>query len=482
VTAGSTNLSGTTALDGRVTISGVPAGSVVVEASKDLYVTASVPVTVVRDQTTSAPVTLARRVGRVAAQVQDEFGARVPNALVQASIEGRTFPGTTSANGTVELLDVPTGGVSISTTAAGFQPSGVSVVTVSENQAAPYQAALRRIAQASGGLLSARPTLNGISADGRTLQFSVQVVIVDVNSNAISTLTPAQFNLLDCVDADTQVRNCIRGNAVDSYSVVSRPSSDWAQVPGGTAVPYAAAIAIDQSDSITVSDPTDARIFSSKTFLSSIGVNDNVVLAAFAVSNPNATPVQIPTQPVTIYGPFTNDGRRFFGDLDFLATAEGGGTPLYRTLDSLITYTKTNAPIVDPNTRRAVVLFTDGQDTDTVCPDKLLCRENSIALSAANAVDIFTIGLSDDIDFEAMADLADRGNGAFLFAENAEQLLPIYGSLGKLLSRSLLTYRMTWQIQATQNGAFVPGNTVLGRLNVDTGTNQIVLPIAVRIF
>ena len=56
----------------------------------------------------------------------------------------------------------------------------------------------------------------------------------------------------------------------------------------------------------------------------------------------------------------------------------------------------------------------------------------------------FTIGLSTGIDFEAMAELANQTGGAFLFAENAEQLIPLYGTVGDLLSLSLPTYRLTF--------------------------------------
>ncbi len=96
-------------------------------------------------------------------------------------------------------------------------------------------------------------------------------------------------------------------------------------------------------------------------------------------------------------------------------------------------------------------------------------------------VDIFTIGLSDEVDFESLAELADRGNGVFLFAENAEQLIPIYGSLGNLLSRSLATYKIKWTIQAAAPNTFLVGRSILGRVQIRTGSSTTNLPIVVRI-
>jgi hypothetical protein len=209
-------------------------------------------------------------------------------------------------------------------------------------------------------------------------------------------------------------------------------------------------------------------------FLEGVGTNDRVVLAAFADGA-----AAIPTTPVTTYGSFTNDATSYFDELDQLATQEGGETPLYAALDQLLQYTAQNAPANVPTMRKAVVLFTDGLDNR--CTDQAACRANSIALSQSLGVDIFTIGLTGAVDALALAELADGGNGTFLYAENAEQLIPIYGSLGNLLSRSLTTYQTTWTVQATQAGVFLTGRSVLGKLRVATGTNTIELPFVVRI-
>jgi hypothetical protein len=95
-------------------------------------------------------------------------------------------------------------------------------------------------------------------------------------------------------------------------------------------------------------------------------------------------------------------------------------------------------------------------------------------------VDIFTIGLGPNIDADVLSGLAKGGSGFFLFAENAQQLFPIYRSLGDLLSRALATYTMEWTISATDANAYQAGQTILGTLVIDTGKNTINLPI--RIF
>ncbi len=104
-----------------------------------------------------------------------------------------------------------------------------------------------------------------------------------------------------------------------------------------------------------------------------------------------------------------------------------------------------------------------------------------MAGALAQGVRVFTIGLSSQIDVEALADLSNRTGGAFLYAESAEQLLPLYGTVGRLLSLSLPTYRLRWTVQADSAGAFVSGRALLGRIEVHHGSGTFEVPFIVGI-
>jgi len=473
---------GTTAADGTVTLSDIPAGSASISATKDLYGAASKSVTITKDVTAASTVKMTRKTGSITGTVTDQFNTPISGATVAATIEGKSFSGRTASDGTVTLTRIPTGSVAVSVTANGFKTPAGQNVAVTENTASPFSAKLERLTQAAGGLVSSVSVASSVvSNNGQTIQFQVQILVVDENSAAVQTLTPADVTLLPCtVDATKSGPECIKASpaADTNYSVTTQDV--FTPVPAQAAKPYAAAIVMDQSNSIKFSDETDARIFASKVFMEKVGANDRVVLAAFAASNATQTAL-IPSPPLTIYGSFTADGKSYFDELDQLANQEAGATPLYDSLDSMIDYTRTNAPTDIAERLKAVVLFTDGDDT--VCPlsDEETCKDNAIQNAIDSKVDIFTIGLSDAVDFEALADLADRGNGIFLFAENAEQLIPIYGSLGNLLSRSLTTYKITWTIQAAAPNTFVAGRSILGRVQIRTGSNTTNLPIVVRI-
>ena len=105
----------------------------------------------------------------------------------------------------------------------------------------------------------------------------------------------------------------------------------------------------------------------------------------------------------------------------------------------------------------------------------------SIALAQADDLRVFTIGLSTEIDFEALADLANQTGGAFLFANSAEQLIPLYGTVGDLLSLALPTYRLTFNVRANAANVFVSGNALLGHITVDAGATTFDVPFIVGV-
>jgi hypothetical protein len=368
-------------------------------------------------------------------------------------------------------------------------------VTVTANQTANVSVTLERVTTAVGGVLTTSdPPAVPDNAAQQTLTFTMTVVVVNDQSIAITGLAPSAFALQPCTpSAATVDRDCVIGPADDvAYTVTAVPTvgNGFVENSAGQAVPYAATLMFDQSKSIIQNDPTDARLFSAKGFLRELGPSDLAGLAAFAtdIQTSNGTAL-IPEKPVSIYPvgnpSFVSDGTSFFPTLDSLATLEGGGTPLYESLCRVMDFSAefNFGPNAPANLRRAAVVFTDGRN-EVGSTAGFICTkiEESIAKSAATNVDIFTIGLSGEVDGQALARLADEGRGTFLFAEDTTQLITIYGSLGNLLSKSLTTYTLTYQISSTVAGAFNQGNSVLGALSVNTGATTVRLPFIVRIF
>lgn len=443
--------------------------------------------------------------GDLRVTVTDSDNIAVSGASVQATSGSTTRSGTTAADGTVSLNGLSEGNASVTVSRDTFVTRTVSQA-ITAAQTANLTVVLQRTTRATGGVVTTR--VGTISPDDSELEFSVTVVVVDENSVGIDGLTQADFTLLPCTpDAGTPDADCVRSPSPDvAYTVLGAGNPPFTPIPGkNPADHYAAALLFDQSRSIIQTDPSDARLFSAKEFLRSLGSNggnDVAIVAAFARDinvSPNGDcllpacvaegkdvtifPYDPPTVPA-----FTSNGTSYLATLDELAGLEGGGTPLYVATDELLRFTR--AASTGTN-RKAVVLFTDGRDE--TCGNATQCqaaRDATIGLSRDDPatagddtdVDIFTIGLAGDVDGIALAELADGGNGTFLFAEDAAQLIPIYGSLGNLLSGSLTTYELRFRIEAPA-GSFAVGNAVRGVVEVDLGGGNIVrLPFIVRIF
>jgi len=312
----------------------------------------------------------------------------------------------------------------------------------------------------------------------------VELVVVDGSAQAIENLAGADFSLRACApDAASNLADCVRGLAADAdvpYAPATPAPEMAALVPGGPAVPYAAALLLDQSGSTLSSDPTGARLHAAKAFLDGLGTDDLALLAAFAGA-PGAT---LPSAPLTVYPPFMDHASApaSFATLDTLALQVGGNTPLYDSIDTMRDPWLAEASL-PAGLARAVVVFSDGADTTCggLAEGCLARRTQSVAASNAAQVRLFTIGLSAGADIAALGELANGTGGAMLYAESAEQLLPLYGSVGKLLSLSMPTYRLRWTVESSAPDAFKPGSTLLGRVAVTTANGSFDVPFVVGI-
>ncbi len=428
--------------------------------------------------------------GALRVTVSDAYGAEVADATVQATVGTAGATATTDAQGVALLLvSGAVGSASVSVSRDTFVPQTVTA-TIADGQLTDLKVTLERATSAAGGSLTSRTSKGGslpIIYDGASMTFEIELVIVDGDSKPIVGLNEADFKLLPCKpDVATEKIDCVRSATANfddwGYTPVSVASAIAAVVDEEPYKPHAAALMLDQSASISGTDPTGARLYSAKAFLKNLGEDDWILLSAFA-GDPGAKIVA----PLTVYPSFRDSASApsYFPDLDSLAALVGGGTPLYSALDELRQAVVTDVS-VPPEIAKSVVIFTDGDATD--CGDSPLIdcrtrRQNSILAAKGDGLRIFTIGLSSDVNFEALGELANETGGAFLFAESAKQLIPLYGSVGRLLSLNLPTYRLRWTVQAdpTSTAIFQPGNALLGRVQVTTASGTFDVPFIVGI-
>ncbi|HET9644279.1 MAG TPA: vWA domain-containing protein [Burkholderiaceae bacterium] len=413
--------------------------------------------------------------------VNDAFGAPVADANIQGP-QGNAL--TDSKGHGILLVDTDSSTVDLEISRESFVKKQVTAKTDAGNE---LNVTLERTTSPAGGSMASRSgTPPSNTADGKSLTFEVELAVVDAQAQPILNLAESDFLLQPCSpDPNNGRPDCVSGSGSESdgdvayQAVAGGMPQDVRFLPGEAVTPQATALLVDQSGSIAKSDPTAARLYSAKAFLTTLGPTDYALLAAFA-SGPGAS---IPTSPLTVYDPFKDQASSssYFATLDSLAAQVGGGTPLYDSIDQLRSQWVVNAPLPS-QVEKSIVIFTDGADTN--CASAADCaakRQATIQAANESHVRLFTVGLSSDIDRIGLSELATGTGGAFLFADSVEQLLPLYNAIGPLANRSLPLYRLRWTVQSDVAGAFHSGLTLIGHVSVKAGSGTINVPFTVRI-
>ena len=304
----------------------------------------------------------------------------------------------------------------------------------------------------SGGVL-ASPVQ---SYSSTTARFTVDLFVVGSDSELLE-LRPRDFSISGGDLGSTGTRVSYRRRAgVRTFRQRSRGS-------------YSAMFLLDQSGSILSTDPTDARIDAAKAFMRGLGGRDEAGLAAFASGG------RLQYQPLTFWRHrgrvFARDEDAWDGELNWLADREGGSTPLYDATRSAVDLTAKHGR----NNNRAVLLFTDGEDTAS-----RYSLQDAVAEARRRRVALHTIALSDSVNFFVLARMARETGGAMAFARDARRLISYYGALGKYLSGAGRFYRTTWQANLRGGSfRFRRGAAMSSYMRINIPGSSISLPFVV---
>jgi hypothetical protein len=419
--------------------------------------------------------------GTVVVTVRDVLGAPVAGADVRIYTYWTDEDKRVVADGSgrAEIKDVIASTVTIDI----FAPDSYAEMnrqTVSADGVLTIDVTAYPTADGTGGIVAAQVPAGGVSEDGRTLEFSLQIVQVPPDANVAHwTWDPGAVRILPCTPDSTndlpQYRaDCVSGpNGFDAAyeGVAEGPAVPTTKLdaPG----PYAAALLIDESSHVLVDDPADARLFAAKYFLTA-DPDNHVALAAFASDDSASGQVGLlPRKPISLFPiadpNYTVDGRSLFATVDSLALLEGGASPLFAAIDRALDFAAANRT----GERNAVVVVTDGRD-DT-CGTRVQCqnaRDAVIQKSKATGVAIVTVGLASaagSADRETLGLLAQgAAHGAAFWADNPKQLATIVGSASMYLADSKDALEATFRIQSAVAGAFTSGRRVLGIVQLET--------------
>jgi hypothetical protein len=437
-------------------------------------------------------------IGSLELTVRDPFGEPAAHARVQVYPQRETaaLEGTTDASGKIRFARVRAGFASAYAWPPADYVQGVTFDGSAANLLIPDGGVLEAgIALGPNGVPFAAVHSSWVAAstsgtDGRSVNVAFHIYSFgDVGSLHLKPCDPDPSD-----DTPAHRSNCVEDVAFDApYDApgytVPLPGGP---LPGGTAAPFRATLLLDQGSSVAANDSEDLRLFAVKYFLANLQSDDRVQLAAFASDVAGGSRALIPDTPVTLISDdsgamFKSAGTEMFPLVDSLASQEGGASPLYTSLDSMIDFTAQNTP---SGSRRAVVVLTT--KADSTCGTEGQCltaRQALISKARAAEVSIVVIGIgseSQPIDVVALSELAVGSSGALLWANDARQLPKVLHGLIEILNGSAQTFEAHYQIQSPTGGAFQSGRTLLGTVIVEFtecpfGCYTDEAPFAVRI-
>lgn len=434
----------------------------------------------------------------VAITARDVFGAPVSGATIKLLHN----------NGTgLWELDLVTDAAGQAQITGGFDDVDGAIVSAEElygierSESAPvndrldFEVTLHPSSTLSSGV--SRMSVTGVSADGRQLEFSARLYIVETafpywNFEGWNVGT---IGVLSCVpdagnDLPTFKADCTQDSAdTDAPYEGSTVESSWVE-PTPASGPLAVALLLDQGASVAVADTADRRLLAAKYFQTLLEQDDQVVLAAFASDDASTGQVALlPTQPVTIFPAanpaFTTDGLSYFPTIDALSALEGGASPLHAAIGEMIDFTANHAPA---GSRRAVVALASGFSD---CGSPANCQDVEEALRqqiSTSGVAVIAVGISDasgQVDRKQLGVFGQADQGAVFWAQDATQVPTILGRLPEILDGRHGAIDVSIRLQSPAAGAFAPGKTVFGTLHVSICpwdcTESVVIPFALRV-
>jgi hypothetical protein len=223
--------------------------------------------------------------------------------------------------------------------------------------------------------------------------------------------------------------------------------------------PYSAQMIFDQSGSISSTDPDDARIDAGKAFVSVMAGSDEASISVFASGG------NYPTA-ITRLTPFTRDKSLLDAEIENMRGRQGGGTPLYRSISQLLEVTEFEAS----NDNKAIVVFTDGQDTDSGISIPRLIDD-----ARSRGVEVYTVGLGSSVEQDQLTRIALATGGSVMFAEEVAQLVSLYRSLAELLRGGADVYNVCYTLSRPPNsGSWRTGTSYRVNLRLQLPTGEII--------
>lgn len=402
------------------------------------------------------------RAGTLTVRVVDVTDMPISGAVVDVTVKGVERRATTGPDGTAEIADLPIGEFAITVSADGFD----SVATTDTIGSGPKntQWTLRSDREWSAGwgiVLGSRVIER--AGDDSAMTFSVDLAVVGETSDAVETLTAAQFSIVPgggCGGEEwgsgghlgcAYEAGIIPGYSEDDGSPISPDGGvlDFEWVPPAGRHPYLVGVLVQRGD---YSYGLDQKVAALQTFFATLGGNDIAGLASVQVENGTAT--------FTELVPFTSDGSTYVPAIDGIASPIGGEPTMAGGLSEYIRQVAAADADGTPGIERSVVVLARNAFNEVFSEATELARSAGIPVSHVG-----------DVDLAGFREVA-ASTGGFMADSNHRDPRAygmVLGAMDAVLSGSMPFYRIAFRITG-EAGTFVSGRIVTLLVHVDVPT------------
>lgn len=280
-----------------------------------------------------------------------------------------------------------------------------------------------------------------ISGDDKKVRFSIDLALFKDSRNMEYGFGTGEFKIdtLDNRYAFKTIKSILNGS--------------------GSATNYSSIMLMDQSGSTSSTDPDDLRIDAGKIFCRNMG-NGNESWVWWFSNGYNK-----------VGKSFSTDTAQLVKDVESVRKLGKSGTDLY--ISQLAAVTELSKTGSKPT--KALLTFTDGENTGSGTSSA------QVSTSATNnKVRLYNIGLGASSD-DYLLDQAIATGGAFMYAKDAQQLISMFGNLGKLLDGTAKFYSVEFEMTPIGTGTISQGKSYSIILKVNTPWGYTIdVPVRVK--
>ncbi|MDX1562855.1 MAG: carboxypeptidase-like regulatory domain-containing protein [Gammaproteobacteria bacterium] len=358
---------------------------------------------------------------------------------------GELHEAKTDTRGRVAFSNLPTGQVTISISAVGFEST--DLITLLEAGPLDFHASLRATAAVSSAIVLGTQFVDR-AANGSWLTFVLDVAVIDALSQPRMALTSWDFTILPIDCGWGGPRDCAsdaNGNAtgIDGNFSPDGPARSFGLRPPVARRPYTVEVLVERSDSV---NDWPQKVPALQSFFSVLGGNDTASLATLQMDADSPT--------LTTFGPPTNDGSTLIAALGALPDPAGAPPPMLPALIDAISRAAGAANELPSRDPTVLVLSERGLSVAEIDAATALARQLGVRVSVVGRNSF------------GLPELAVRTGGFVAAFENPRELGAIFDKMDELLAGTLPHYRMEFRISGSP-GTFVSGGNAKVRLLID---------------